>query len=190
MKRIIRFKPFSESESDVFQKQTIAVDNTYRAEFYGADGRYELKWYPDDDMLSIVFPDGKISYLYTEVLSPDSEHPLNKIEDGKLMSWIRHMIYTEDYNRTSFADEYKVESQMEWPDNIIHYFIFKDVGYEAKYNIDQEGTIFLTMPERVIIGTPDQICDEKEMGGLASLFGGKLMSHIKKNYEEITGKKF
>lgn len=187
MKKLFRFRPFFESESDVFQKQTITVDNTYRSEFNGNDGLYMLAWYSDDDMFSVRFPNEEIKYYRLEtLLQGDEATPLSQIEDGKLLSFIRHMIYTEDYNRTAIADEYKVEGVIA---SVIP-FTFTDGGYKAEYEIDIDGNITLTMPARTIVGTPDQICTEKEMGGLASLFGGKLIYQIAKDYQKVTGKNF
>lgn len=188
MTKLFRFNSLQSNESDIFQKQTIRVDNSYSAEFVGREGLYHITWYPDQGLFSIVQPNSAIKYYRTEITSPenDDENPLVKLEDGKLLSWIRHMIYSEDYNRTAIADDYKVEGVIA---SAVP-FIFIDGGYKAEYEIDVDGNITLTMPARTIVGPPDQICSEEEMGGLASLFGGRLIYQMAKDYERVTGKKF
>ncbi|MBN8695187.1 MAG: hypothetical protein J0L87_01545 [Bacteroidetes bacterium] len=175
-------------ESDIFNKQTIRVDNTHRAEFEGKEGLYKLAYFVDDDMFSIVFPDGKIKYYRTEALSPehDKDNTLAIPEEGKLLSWIRHMLYSDVYNRSAIG----YAQQMESENAVQSTFEFKDGGYTVTYIIDEDGTIWLTLPERVIVGTPDDICQPSELGGLDSIFGGKLFSNIKRDYESVTGKKF
>ncbi len=173
-------------ESDIFHKQTVRVDNTLSADFNGIYGLYQLKWYPDENIISIVFPSGEIRYFRTEILSPDRDdvNPLIEIEDGKLLAWIRHMLLTDEYNRQSFANESdsnEVESFT---------FNYNDGYYTAKYNIATDGNIILTFPERSLVGTPDQIFTTDEMGNLNSIFGGKLLYALKKDYERVTGKKF
>lgn len=190
MKKLIRFKPFSESESDVFQKQTIAVDNTYRSELHGEAGAYYISWYSDDDMVSVRWPDGAIKYYRLEtLLQGDDATPLSQVEDGKLLSFVRHMIYTEDYNRTAIADEYKVESEEVFLPRVFK-FTFTDGDYTSKYSIDIDGNIILTMPPRTIVGTSDEIFAKKELGRRMSLFWTKLITQVAEDYYKVTGERF
>lgn len=69
-------------------------------------------------------------------------------------------------------------------------FEYKDGGYLVTYIIDTNGVIWLTLPERVITATPDELRNTYELGELSTIFGGKLMDKIKKDFEAVTGKEF
>lgn len=190
MKKLFRFKSHGLTESDIFNKKTIRVDNTHSAQFMGDTGVYELVFYPDESLVSIVFPDRTIKYYRLEILSPknDATNPIAQLEDGKVISWIRHVLYSHEYNSTANVDEYQLESELNEVGS--YSYIFNDGNYSAKYTISKDGTIILTFPERSLVGTPDEIFTDDEMGNLNSIFGGKLLSDIKNNYEDITGQKF
>jgi hypothetical protein len=190
MKQLLRFRADFLNESDIFNKKTIRLDNTHSAQFIGDTGVYDLVFYPDESLISIVYPDREIKYYRLESLSPknDDNNPLAKLEDGKVISWIRHVIYSHEYNSTANVDEYQLESE---ENNVGSYsYIFNDGNYSAKYTISKDGTIILTFPERSLVGTPDEIFTDDEMGNLNSIFGGKLLNTLKKDYESATGRKF
>lgn len=190
MKQLLYFRADFLKESDIFNKQTIRVDNTHSAQFIGDNGVYDLIFYPDESLVSLVFPDRAIKYYRLEALSPknDAANPLAELEDGKVISWIRHVIYSHEYNSTANVDEYQMESEVNEVGS--YSYIFNDGNYSAKYTISKDGTIILTFPERSLVGTPNEIFSEEEMGNLNSLFGGRLLYALKKDYESATGRKF
>ncbi|MBL7889728.1 MAG: hypothetical protein JNL24_09250 [Bacteroidia bacterium] len=190
MKQLLYFRADFLKESDIFNKQTIRVDNTHSAQFIGDTGVYDLVFYPDESLISIVFPNREIKYYRISTLSPknDSSNPLAEYEDGKVISWVRHVIYSHEYNSTANVDDYQLESD---GNEVGSYsYIFNDGNYSAKYTISKDGTIILTFPERSLVGTPDEIFTDDEMGNLNSIFGGKLLNALKKDYESATGRKF
>lgn len=190
MKTLLRFRADFLNESDIFNKKTIRVDNTHSAQFIGDTGVYELVFYPDESLVSIVSPDGAIKYYSLATLSPknDNTNPLAEYENGKVISWVRHVIYSHEYNSTANVDDYQLESE---ENNVGSYsYIFNDGNYSAKYTISKDGTIILTFPERSLVGTPDEIFTDEEMGNLNSIFGGKLLQTLKRDYESATGRKF
>lgn len=69
-------------------------------------------------------------------------------------------------------------------------FEYKDGGYTVTYIIDQDGVIWLTFPERVIVATPDEIRSSETNAEIRAIFGGRLITKLKDDYEEVTGREF
>lgn len=191
MTKLFRFKSHTLQESDIFNKQIIRIDNTYSAEFYGSE-RYEIRYYPEEELASIVFSNGAIKYYRLDAVLSNENNPLAEFEDGKLLSFLRHVIYGEEYNKSSFVDSYTAESACEAGCDKMRRFLFSLYGgsYTVTYDIDDDGFIVMTLPERKIIGTPVQISASGALGDIETLFGGRLFHKLKEDYYDVTGKDF
>lgn len=86
--------------------------------------------------------------------------------------------------------EHTFEDKEQSNDAVQSTFEYKDGGYTVTYIIDKEGIIWLTFPERVIVATPDEIRASETNAEIRAIFGGRLITKLKDDYESVTGKEF
>jgi hypothetical protein len=196
MKKLERFATYRLVETELQSDSDEVIDNKYQADYSGEAGTYRLILYPDTNVFRLIFPEGNYLWNKIDALNlVDELNPFAQYERGVLLKWIRQVIlsYHENKSREPM-NKYQLsfknyESEAEDSNITMHRFYYvSDEGQATKVDISNGGLICVTIPQRMITGSPDELF--VQMPELGYVYDGKLLEIIKEKFKEVSGMDF
>lgn len=148
-------------------------------------GIYKLDVFPDASCFRLYFPDGKYVGYENSVLDlADELNPFTEYEGGKLLDWMRCVVFPEKYNyEPGWQENISGLSKSEIDMKQFNYT--SDEGISVPFEISDGGLIKVRIPERYVTGSIDQIYDQ--MPEMGFLWNGDLIRALKKEFCNVTG---
>lgn len=190
--KLYRFENYQLKENETKGLDAIVNSNKVRETvFVGEEGLYNLLWFPDTNTFKLIFPDKAYLIYDVKILNIEEENPFAEYEKGNLLSWMRHAIYSMEYEYRLVVDDYVLENSTNH--NAItmqRYYYVSDDGFVVPFDISTSGMVVVTIPERRVAGSPDDLANSPLLGEFSTLFNGELMDAVRQKFGEITGKEF
>lgn len=183
---ILRYEGYKLNEDQKHTKPTLIGDV-----FLSNDQElYKLDVFYDASCFRLYFPDGKYVGYENSILDlADELNPFIQYEGGKLLTWMRQVVFPERYDYFPGWEENisgSPKSEIKEEQIEMKQFCFmSDDGMIVPFEISDGGLIKVRIPERYITGSIDQIYGK--MPEMGFLWNGALIHTLKKEFYNVTG---